>query len=110
MKRTTVTLVLLLATAFGLVKFVFSAEARSAASPAAPILAGEPQSTFSISDVSMTEGDSGTVNAVFTVTLSFSGVRDWTTAVDYTTADGTATVADNDYSSRSGTLRKTGLR
>ncbi|HEV8486874.1 MAG TPA: Calx-beta domain-containing protein, partial [Blastocatellia bacterium] len=71
---------------------------------AASILPAQTQSTLSISDVSVTEGDSGTVTAVFTVTLSFSGFRDWTTAVDYTTADGTATIADNDYSSRSGTL------
>ena len=104
MKRKLVILALLPAIVFGLIKFAFISEARSSASPAASILPAQTQSTFSINDVSVTEGDSGTVNAVFTVTLSFSGFRDWTTSVDYSTADGTATAADNDYSPTSGTL------
>ena len=49
----------------------------------------------SIDDVTLTEGDNGTTNAVFTVT--FSEPVNNTITVDYSTADGTATVADNDY-------------
>jgi hypothetical protein len=55
-----------------------------------------------INDVSVTEGDSGTTNAVFNVTLSSAATQ--TVTVDYTTADNTATTADNDYVAASGTL------
>jgi uncharacterized repeat protein (TIGR01451 family) len=57
---------------------------------------------ISVNDVSVTEGNSGTVNAVFTVTLAASS--DFTVKVDFATADGTATVAGSDYQSNSGTL------
>ncbi len=51
--------------------------------------------TASINDASILEGNSGLKNLVFTVSLSAaSGVA---TSVTYTTADGTATLADNDY-------------
>ncbi len=57
--------------------------------------------TVSIDDVTVTEGNSGTVNATFTVTLSAaSGL---TTSVDWTSADGTATTANNDYTAASNT-------
>ena len=49
---------------------------------------------ISISDVTVTEGDSGTVNAVFNVSLSFASPQ--TVTVQYATADGTAT-APSDY-------------
>jgi uncharacterized repeat protein (TIGR01451 family) len=55
----------------------------------------------SIADTAVVEGDSGTVNAVFTVTLSTTGnppIR-----VDYATADNTA-AAPLDYSTASGTV------
>jgi hypothetical protein len=62
--------------------------------------------TVSISDATVTEGNSGTVTAVFTVSLSSAGVRPLT--VDFATADGTATTAagpdGNDYQASSGTL------
>ena len=47
-----------------------------------------------INDVTVTEGNSGTANAVFTVTLSAASSQQIT--VDYATANGTAT-AGNDY-------------
>ena len=50
--------------------------------------------SFSINDVSVTEGNSGTVNAVFTVTRSGDVSRAVT--VDYATANGTA-MAPGDY-------------
>jgi Ca2+-binding RTX toxin-like protein len=51
--------------------------------------------TVSINDVSVTEGDSGTVNAAFTISLnSISGQP---ITVQYQTVDGTAKVADGDY-------------
>ncbi len=56
---------------------------------------------LSINDVSVVEGDSGTVEAVFTVTMSAASTK--TVTVDYATADGTAS-AGVDYQSASGSL------
>ncbi len=56
---------------------------------------------FSVNDVSIVEGDSGTRNAVFTVALSVAGTQPIT--VNYATADGTA-IAGSDYTATSGTL------
>ncbi len=59
----------------------------------------------SIDDVSLVEGDEGTMNATFTVELSrATGGADGTVTVGYATEDGTATAADGDYRSASGTL------
>ncbi|MDT4952058.1 MAG: hypothetical protein QOJ02_196 [Acidobacteriota bacterium] len=55
----------------------------------------------SINDVTVTEGNSGTTDAIFTVTLST--VSNSTVTVKYDTADSTAT-AGSDYQSASGTL------
>jgi hypothetical protein len=57
--------------------------------------------TLAISDVSVVEGDQGTVNAVFTVTLSEPATG--TVTVNYATADGTAQ-ASHDYEAAAGTL------
>ncbi|HYI38892.1 MAG TPA: Calx-beta domain-containing protein, partial [Allosphingosinicella sp.] len=51
---------------------------------------------LSIADVSMTEGDSGTVIYTFTVTLDRAAPTGGVT-FDIATADGSATVADGDY-------------
>ncbi len=56
---------------------------------------------FSIADASATEGDTGSVNMTFTVTLSGAGSSRYT--VDYASSDGTAT-AGTDYTAVSGTL------
>ena len=53
------------------------------------------QPVLSIHDVSVTEGDTGTVNAVFTILLS-RAASDVVT-VDFDTADGSATTGGNDY-------------
>ncbi len=58
--------------------------------------------TLSIDDVSIAEGNSGTTNLVFTVTLSTASAA--TVNVSFTTANGTAQTSDNDYQSTSGTL------
>jgi hypothetical protein len=58
--------------------------------------------TLSISNASLQEGNSGTSNALFTVSLS--KVSNQTVTVNYATADGTATTADNDYFATNGTL------
>ena len=58
--------------------------------------------SLTINDVTVTEGNSGTTNAVFTVTLS--AVSGQTVTVDYQTADGSATLANSDYAAASGTL------
>src|SRR5262245_48625303 len=57
---------------------------------------------LSIGDVTVTEGNAGTVNATFTV--SVSNPNPATVTVDYATANGTATTANNDYVSASGQL------
>jgi hypothetical protein len=57
--------------------------------------------TLSIDDVAVIEGDAGTVDAVFTVSLSAASGQEVT--VDYATAAGTAT-AGSDYLTTSGTL------
>lgn len=58
--------------------------------------------SISINDVTVTEPKSGTTSATFTVTLS--GACCQSVQVNYATADGTATLADNDYVSASGIL------
>ncbi len=60
-----------------------------------------PAPTLSVSDASVTEGNSGTVLANFTVTLSAPATSDVT--VNYATANGTAT-SGSDYTATSGTL------
>jgi hypothetical protein len=58
--------------------------------------------TISITDVSLPEGNVGTTAASFTVRLSSASTE--TVTVDYSTADGSATVSDGDYQNTSGTL------
>jgi hypothetical protein len=62
---------------------------------------GDPPA-ISIADVRLTDGSSGTTNASFKVTLASAST--YPVTVQYATADGTATTADNDYKSKSGTL------
>jgi hypothetical protein len=62
----------------------------------------DPLPIMTINDVSVTEGNAGTTNAVLTVSLNAPSGRQVTVA--YTTADGSATLADNDYAAASGTL------
>ncbi len=61
----------------------------------------QPPPTISINDVTVTEGNSGTTNATFTVTLSAASAS--TVTVNFATADNTAT-AGSDYQAASGTL------
>jgi chitinase len=63
--------------------------------------AGAAPPTLQADDVQVTEGDSGTTAATFTVTLSAASAQPVTVA--YTTADGTA-LAGSDYLPTSGTL------
>ncbi|MBO1055424.1 MAG: hypothetical protein HEQ27_02390 [Dolichospermum sp. JUN01] len=60
-----------------------------------------PNLNLSINDVTLTEGNSGTKNATFTVTLSGETFQPVT--VNYATANGTAT-AGSDYTATTGTL------
>ncbi|BAY60356.1 polymorphic membrane protein [Calothrix brevissima NIES-22] len=57
--------------------------------------------SLSIKDISVTEGNTGTTNATFTVTLSAASTSAVT--VNYATANGTAT-AGSDYTATTGTL------
>ncbi|MCK6622862.1 MAG: T9SS type A sorting domain-containing protein [Calditrichaceae bacterium] len=60
---------------------------------------------LAVNDATVTEGNSGTVNAVFTVTLS--GSTGQTVTVNYATANGTA-AQGSDYTAQSGTLTFSG--
>jgi hypothetical protein len=62
---------------------------------------GSPPLTLRIRDASVTEGNTGTRTASFSVTLSAPSTQPVT--VQYATADGTAT-AGSDYQAQSGTL------
>jgi hypothetical protein len=73
-------------------------------SPATAILTiidDDPSPSLSINDATVTEGNSGTTNALFTVTLSTASGQQ--ISVNYSTADGTAN-APGDYAAISGTL------
>ena len=65
------------------------------------IVNDDPLPALSIGDVSVVEGNAGTSNAVFTVSLSAASGQ--TVTVNYATADGAA-VQPADYTSTSGTL------
>src|SRR5262249_37211206 len=62
---------------------------------------GAAPSTVSIADASIVEGDNGTQILTFTVTRSDTSSA---FTVNFATADGTATTADNDYAAGSGQL------
>ena len=61
-----------------------------------------PPPEVRIADARIKEGDSGPAHLLFTVRLA--GPFEGQATVDFTTVDGTATVADGDYEAASGTL------
>lgn len=63
-------------------------------------LSAEPPPTINVSDATVVEGDSGTKNATFTVSLTEP--RSTAVTVKYATADGTA-VAGSDYTAKAAT-------
>jgi hypothetical protein len=63
-----------------------------------------PVRTVRISDVSQGEGNSGTTDFVFDVTISSRPEGDDAVVLGYTTIDQTATIANNDYQATSGTI------
>jgi hypothetical protein len=65
------------------------------------VIDDEPR--ISVGDVSKTEGKKGKTT-LFTFTVTLSAAYDEPVTVSYQTADGTATTADGDYVTRSGTL------
>jgi CSLREA domain-containing protein len=60
------------------------------------------EAQFSIDDVTLAEGNAG--QTAFTFTVTKSGANGFPTSVAFTTADGTAKLANNDYVLNSGTL------
>ncbi len=62
----------------------------------------DPEPELRINDATSAEGNSGT--STVDLTVSLSAVSGQMVSVDYVTADGTATVADNDYATANGTL------
>src|SRR4051794_28794699 len=81
---------------------VAAASLSTSGSPATGTVTNDDSATLSISGATVTEGGS----LVFTVTLS-AAVQGGL-SVSYSTADGTAQVADSDYAAASGTLVFTG--
>ncbi|MCB9016960.1 MAG: HYR domain-containing protein, partial [Lentimicrobiaceae bacterium] len=71
-------------------------------SQGAGTITNDDAAAITISDATANEGNSGTTSFTFTVTMSHAS--DAAVTVDYTTANGTATTADNDFSTASGTL------
>ncbi len=67
----------------------------------ATVIDNDPQPEIRIADVRMPEGNSGTSNAVFRLTLTAPSARP--VSVNYATINGTA-VAGSDYTTRSGTV------
>ena len=65
------------------------------------VLTALAQPAFSISDVTVTEGNSGSVNAVFTVSTPHAPFQ--TVSVQFATVNGTA-ASPQDYTAHSGTL------
>ncbi len=68
----------------------------------ATITDDDAEPTISIAGATVAEGDSGTANHVYTVKLSQASGK--TVTVDCATKDGTATIADNDYTAKTTTL------
>src|SRR5205814_8792928 len=64
--------------------------------------AGVLRNFITIGDATVLEGNTGTTAATVTVTLDPASIHP--VSVDWATADGTATLADNDYQGASGTL------
>ena len=62
----------------------------------------DPSPSISISDVTQNEGNSGTTNYTFTVTLDAASGR--AVSVNYNTVDGSATIGDGDYNAANGTI------
>jgi hypothetical protein len=67
------------------------------------IITNDDAATIIISNPSVTEGDVNT-NTTLTFTINMSNPSDTNVDLDYATLDGLATIADNDYSSASGSL------
>ncbi|WP_256012535.1 Calx-beta domain-containing protein [Desertivirga xinjiangensis] len=66
------------------------------------------QATLSISDTTVTEGNSGNTEIRFNLTLDKATGKQF--SVDYSSTDGTATVADNDYEAITGNISFDGLK
>jgi uncharacterized repeat protein (TIGR01451 family) len=79
--------------------FTSTPSPRNSSSPANNC-GGGATPNLSINDVTVTEGNSGTVTATFTVSLS-AAVQGADVSFDISTADGTATTANSDYVAKS---------
>jgi hypothetical protein len=66
------------------------------------IVDDDSRPTISIDNLSQNEGNSGTTPYIFTANLSNASTE--TITVSYATSDGSATLANRDYASASGTL------
>lgn len=79
--------------------FAFAPSPRNSTAPVNSC-SGAATPNLSINDVTVTEGDSGTTNATFTVSLS-APAQGADVTFDIATADGTATTSNNDYVAKS---------
>src|SRR6266480_3855170 len=62
----------------------------------------DSSASFAIADVTAAEGNAG--SSSFSLTVTKTGSTAFSTSVNFDTADGTATIADGDYVSNTGTL------
>ncbi|MCB0033572.1 MAG: DUF11 domain-containing protein, partial [Anaerolineales bacterium] len=69
-------------------------------------ITNDDSATISINNVTQSEGNVG--QTIFSFALTLSAGVDQAVAVGYSTADGTATTADSDYVSKSGSVNFTG--
>ena len=69
-------------------------------------ITNDDTASLAINDITVTEGDTGTVNAVFNVALTGSTSAGF--SLDYATTDNSATVADSDYVAGTGTINFAG--
>ncbi|WP_166831721.1 Calx-beta domain-containing protein [Thalassoroseus pseudoceratinae] len=74
-----------------------------AGSPLDGTIRNDDSATISIDDVTLSEGDPGT--AAFTFTVTLDAEVDTSVSFDFETTNGTATTADNDYTSVTTTTR-----
>jgi len=63
-------------------------------------ITNDDAATITINNPVVTEGDAGTMNATFTI--SMSNPSDANVSLNYATVDGSATIANNDYTNTSG--------
>lgn len=90
-------------TGIGAPSQLFGSNANPGLQPFVLDIAGDPQPQFSVTDVLVFEGDTGTTSAVFHVTLEYPTTNEVAVSVDFDVTDLTASY-DSDFVGTNGTL------